>query len=159
MVQREDAGSYFCNASNDYGSLVSQYLTLRVSGESSFILPLRILSFFVSPAVPLAPTELGLNSLSSTSADIRWDRVSSSYPPVHVRPHPLLMNIHDPPLLQTYHVEYRLNLDSRPWVEHNVPSNPNSFKITSKYIYCSARMTNVYGGCYVQVSCRMPATW
>jgi hypothetical protein len=113
MVQREDAGSYFCNASNDYGSLVSQYLTLRVS------------------AVPLAPTELGLNSLSSSSADIRWDRVSSSYPPVH-----------------TYHVEYRLNLDRRPWVEHNVPSNPNSFNITGLLPYA----------CYlVRVSATSPA--
>ena len=143
LVVMGHSSSLWCNekmpgATSAMPAMTMGVWFLSISPSESVVSPLLsshyVLSFFVSPAVPLAPTELGLNSLSSTSADIRWDRVSSSYPPVHVRPHPLLMNIHDPPLLQTYHVEYRLNLDSRPWVEHNVPSNPNSFKITSKYI-------------------------
>ena len=49
----------------------------------------------LAPAVPLAPTGLRLKNLSSTSANIHWDRVSSSYPPVHVIPQTLLMNIHN----------------------------------------------------------------
>ena len=34
MVTRDDAGIYFCIASNSYGNISSNYLTLRVSGES-----------------------------------------------------------------------------------------------------------------------------
>ena len=55
MVQREDAGSYFCNASNDYGSLVSQYLTLRVSGESLSPPPITYSPSYLSLSPQLFP--------------------------------------------------------------------------------------------------------
>ena len=115
----------------------------------------------LSPAVPLPPIGVRLTSLTSFSATIHWDHISSSYPPVHVRSHPLLMNINDLFLdPQTYHVEYRLNLDSRRWLEQDVPSNPNSRTITGKYSGTIHSMVIIWSLlCCVQVFYRMPATW
>ena len=125
MVTRDDAGIYFCIASNSYGNISSNYLTLRVSGESlslshiartahvhahththayshahadyahtnlsspplSLPLPLPPSLPLPGAAVPLAPDGVTLSSLTSSSATVQWDHITSAYPPVHVRGH------------------------------------------------------------------------